>query len=46
MIGLALFAAGVILGLIRILIGVHYVSDVVVGAFVGILAGFIGFGLM
>jgi membrane-associated phospholipid phosphatase len=46
MIGLALFAAGVILGLIRILIGVHYVSDVVVGAFVGILAGFIGFGLI
>jgi membrane-associated phospholipid phosphatase len=46
MIGLALFAAGVILGIIRILIGVHYVSDVVVGAIVGILAGFIGFGLV
>jgi membrane-associated phospholipid phosphatase len=45
-IGLALFAAGLILGIIRILIGVHYVSDVVVGAFVGILAGFIGFGLI
>jgi membrane-associated phospholipid phosphatase len=46
LIGAALLAAGVMLGVIRILSGVHFASDVIVGAFAGILAGFIGYVLI
>jgi membrane-associated phospholipid phosphatase len=45
-IGAALLAAGVMLGMIRILSGVHFASDVIVGAFAGIIAGFIGYVLI
>jgi membrane-associated phospholipid phosphatase len=42
-IGAVLLLAGILLGFIRIMIGVHYVSDVAVGAILGILCGVIGF---
>lgn len=38
-----LFAVGVILGVIRIIGGVHYPSDIFVGALIGIVSGIIGF---
>ncbi len=38
-----LFAAGVLLGAVRVLTGVHFVSDVLCGAAAGILAGVAGY---
>jgi membrane-associated phospholipid phosphatase len=46
LIGVAIFAAAVMLGVIRILSGVHFVSDVIAGAIAGILAGVIGYVLI
>ncbi len=40
-----LYGIGVILSVIRVISGVHYVSDTVAGAILGILASFIGFSL-
>ena len=40
-----LYGIGVILSVVRVLSGVHYVSDVLAGALLGILASFIGFSL-
>ena len=44
-VGWVLLIAGVILGAIRVLLGVHYLSDVLVGAIAGIAAGMIGYSL-
>ncbi len=41
--GLFLLAAGVLLAVVRVLTGVHYVSDVCCGAAAGILAGLLGY---
>ncbi len=38
-----IFVAGVFLALIRVIGGVHYIHDVIAGAFLGILIGFLGF---
>jgi membrane-associated phospholipid phosphatase len=46
LIGAAIAAAAVMLGMIRILSGVHFVSDVVAGVLAGILAGVIGYVLI
>lgn len=44
-IGIILLLIGTILGALRVILGVHYFSDVIVGAFVGILTGFVGYGI-
>lgn len=44
--GYVLLFAGTIIGAIRVLLGVHYVSDVIAGAFFGILAGVAGYLLL
>ena len=41
-IGIILLIAGVFLAVIRVLSGVHFPSDVIAGALIGILAGVIG----
>jgi membrane-associated phospholipid phosphatase len=46
LIGAAIAAAAVMLGVIRILSGVHFVSDVIAGIIAGILAGVIGYVLI
>jgi membrane-associated phospholipid phosphatase len=45
-IGVVLILAGGVLGAIRVLTGVHYVSDVLAGAACGILAGIVGYVLL
>lgn len=42
-IGIVLLAFGLFLAVIRVLTGVHFISDVVVGALCGIVAGLVGF---
>lgn len=42
-IGMALMAGGMILALIRVLAGVHFPRDVVVGALLGVLCAVVGF---
>ena len=42
---LALCAIGIVLAIVRVVSGVHYISDVVAGALLGLLAAFIGFSL-
>lgn len=37
------FAAGILMALIRVIGGVHFPSDVIVGAAIGIISGIIGF---
>lgn len=37
--GICLFLAGIVLGALRVLLGVHYISDVLAGAVVGIFSG-------
>jgi membrane-associated phospholipid phosphatase len=44
--GSALAVIGVLLCALRVLGGVHYPLDVVVGALVGILSAVIGYGLL
>lgn len=41
--GVCLFAAGVLLGTVRVLLGVHFISDVIVAATAAAAAGFVGF---
>ena len=43
---LPFFAIGVILALARVIGGVHYISDVLVGAAIGIVSGVIGYYLI
>lgn len=43
MVGLLLILAGCLLAAVRVLTGVHFISDVLCGAAVGILAGVIGY---
>lgn len=43
MVGVALLFVGGILGVLRVVLGVHFTSDVLVGAMVGILAGIVGY---
>jgi uncharacterized ion transporter superfamily protein YfcC len=43
---LILLAAGLLLAAIRVLAGVHYLSDVVAGALIGILAAAIGYQIL
>lgn len=38
-----LFVAGVFLGAIRVIGGVHYIRDVIAGAFMALLMGYLGF---
>lgn len=40
-VGIILFIAGIILAIIRVIGGVHFISDVCVGAILGIIAGWI-----
>ena len=44
--GYVLLVAGAIIGAIRVLLGVHYISDVAAGAVFGILAGIVGYMLL
>jgi membrane-associated phospholipid phosphatase len=44
--GVILLAAGLLLAAIRVLAGVHYLSDVVAGALIGILAAAIGYQIL
>lgn len=41
-VGPAMLVAGVLLAVIRVVSGVHFPCDVVVGALLGVLAGFVG----
>lgn len=43
--GLAFMIAGVLLAILRVIGGVHFPRDVVVGAIIGILSGMLGFYL-
>ena len=43
MLSVPLFAAGIILGTVRILGGVHYPSDILAGAAIGLVFGAVGF---
>ncbi len=40
-VGIFLFIAGIFLAIVRVIGGVHFINDVCVGAFLGILAGWI-----
>ena len=40
-VGIFLFIAGIFLAIVRVIGGVHFISDVCAGAFLGILAGWI-----
>lgn len=42
-VGEGMLIVGILLALLRVLLGVHFVSDVVAGAGIGIIAGIIGF---
>lgn len=44
--GAALLMLGALLAMARVVSGVHYTSDVLVGAIVGVLSAVIGFGLV
>lgn len=44
--GPAMLTAGVVLAAIRVVSGVHFPRDVVAGAFLGVLAGVVGFWLV
>ena len=44
--GPAMLAAGAMLAVIRVVSGVHFPRDVVVGAFLGVLAGIVGFWIV
>ncbi len=44
--GIALLALGALLAVLRVISGVHFPRDVLVGAAFGILSGFIGFALL
>lgn len=44
--GILLFVAGVFMAIVRVLGGVHYPIDVIVGAVTGILSGLIGFYIL
>lgn len=44
--GPVMLAAGVLLGVIRVVSGVHFPRDVVVGALLGMLAGFVGLWIL
>ncbi len=44
--GVILLAAGLLLASLRVLAGVHYLSDVVAGALIGILAAAIGYQIL
>ena len=44
--GPAMLAAGVLLAVIRVVSGVHFPRDVVVGALLGMLAGFVGLWIL
>ena len=44
--GPVMLAAGVVLAAIRVVSGVHFPRDVVVGALCGVLAGWVGFWLL
>lgn len=44
--GPVMFAAGVLLAVIRVVSGVHFPCDVVVGALLGMLAGFVGLWIL
>ena len=44
--GVILLAAGLLLAALRVLAGVHYLSDVVAGALIGILAAAIGYQIL
>ena len=41
-----MLAAGVLLAFIRVVSGVHFPRDVVVGALLGMLAGFVGLWIL
>ncbi|WP_363173915.1 phosphatase PAP2 family protein [uncultured Senegalimassilia sp.] len=41
-----MLAAGVLLAVIRVVSGVHFPRDVVVGALLGMLAGFVGLWIL
>lgn len=41
----ALCGIGIVLAIVRVVSGVHYISDVVAGAVLGLLAAYIGFSL-
>ena len=45
-VGPVMLAAGVLLGVIRVVSGVHFPRDVVVGALLGMLAGFVGLWIL
>lgn len=45
-VGPVMLAAGVLLAVIRVVSGVHFPCDVVVGALLGMLAGFVGFWIL
>ena len=40
--GIGLFALGAALGLIRVILGVHFIRDVVAGALIGVISGAVG----
>ena len=44
--GPVMLAAGVLLAVIRVVSGVHFPCDVVVGALLGMLAGFVGLWIL
>ena len=45
-VGSVMLAAGVLLAVIRVVSGVHFPRDVVVGALLGMLAGFVGLWIL
>ncbi|WP_307981971.1 phosphatase PAP2 family protein [uncultured Senegalimassilia sp.] len=45
-VGPVMLAAGVLLAVIRVVSGVHFPRDVVVGALLGVLAGFVGLWIL
>ena len=45
-VGVSLLVLCVLIGVIRVISGVHYISDVIAGAVCGIVAGIVGFWLL
>lgn len=41
--GIIVFVCGLIIAIVRVISGVHFPKDVIVGALVGILCGVVGF---